>query len=107
MSILSTVISAIAPTTRTQPNALELLKADHEEVDGLFKDYELLTEDERAATSDRRELSRRICAALVVHAKIEEDSFYPAARAAGIDDRLLNEAEVEHGSVKDFIAQRA
>jgi hypothetical protein len=40
-----------------------------------------------------------------VHADIEEQIFYPAAREAIDHDALLNEAEVEHASAKDLIAQ--
>jgi len=42
---------------------------------------------------------------LTVHATIEEEIFYPAARDAIDDESLLNEAEVEHQSAKDLIAQ--
>ena len=35
----------------------------------------------------------------------EEEIFYPAVRAAIDDDELLNEADVEHASAKDLIAQ--
>jgi len=40
-----------------------------------------------------------------VHAQIEEEIFYPALREVMKDTDLLAEAEVEHGSVKDLIAQ--
>jgi hemerythrin-like domain-containing protein len=42
---------------------------------------------------------------LTVHATIEEEIFYPAARDAVDEEPLLNEAEVEHQSAKDLIAQ--
>ena len=42
---------------------------------------------------------------LIVHATIEEELFYPAARDAIDDESLLNEAEVEHQSAKELIAQ--
>jgi hemerythrin-like domain-containing protein len=40
-----------------------------------------------------------------VHAQIEEEIFYPAAREAMKDQDLLDEAEVEHASAKELIAQ--
>jgi len=40
-----------------------------------------------------------------VHATIEEEIFYPAARDAIDEQDLLDEAEVEHASAKDLIAQ--
>lgn len=39
-----------------------------------------------------------------MHAKVEEEIFYPAVRGK-IDDDLMNEAEVEHNSAKALIAQ--
>src|SRR3546814_6315172 len=41
-----------------------------------------------------------------IHAQIEEEIFYPAARqvATKETDPMLDEAEVEHGSVKELIA---
>jgi antirestriction protein ArdC len=41
---------------------------------------------------------------LMVHAMIEEEIFYPAARKAKVDSDLLNEAQVEHASAKELIA---
>jgi hemerythrin-like domain-containing protein len=41
---------------------------------------------------------------LTVHAAIEEEIFYPAAREVDDVNALLNEAEVEHGTAKDLIA---
>jgi hemerythrin superfamily protein len=42
---------------------------------------------------------------LTVHAEAEEEIFYPAAREAIEEQDLLDEAEVEHASAKDLIAQ--
>lgn len=53
----------------------------------------------------KQALADQICLALTVHAPIEEDIFYPAARAAIDDSDLFDEAEVEHGSAKQLIAE--
>jgi hypothetical protein len=74
-------------------------------VDALFKDYEVLADDSQASSADKRTLSTEICGMLAVHAMIEEEIFYPAARLAQVDASLLNEAEIEHGSAKELIAQ--
>jgi hemerythrin superfamily protein len=50
-------------------------------------------------------LAEQICAMLTAHATIEEEIFYPAARDAGVEGDLLDEAEVEHASAKDLIGQ--
>ncbi len=43
---------------------------------------------------------------MTIHAQIEEEIFYPAAREVETreSEPLLDEAEVEHGSLKDLIA---
>ena len=85
-------------------DALALLKADHKEVNGLFKEYEKMAEAE-ADAEERQTLAEQICDMLTVHATIEEEIFYPAARESEVDSDLLDEAEVEHASAKDLIAQ--
>jgi hemerythrin superfamily protein len=85
-------------------DATALLERDHADVKKLFKQYEKLA-DADADGQDRQALAEQICAMLTVHATIEEDIFYPAARAAEVEEDLLDEAEVEHASAKDLIAQ--
>ncbi len=105
MSILAKVVAAVTPsTTGEEVNAIDLLKHDHDHVEALFKDYQLLAEGDGDA-GDRRALSTQICGMLAVHALIEEEIFYPAARKANVDADLLDEAEIEHGSAKELIAQ--
>lgn len=81
-------------------DAIKLLKADHKEVKTWFKQYEKLEDD-----TEKQALADQICLALTVHARIEEEIFYPAARAAIDDEDLFDEAEVEHGSAKQLIAE--
>ena len=105
MSLLEKVVAAVTPSDADDDvNAIDLLKKDHDDVEALFKDYQLLAEGEGDA-GDRRALSTRICGMLAVHAIIEEEIFYPAAREAGVDSALLNEAAIEHASAKELIAQ--
>jgi hemerythrin superfamily protein len=105
MTLLEKVAAIVKPSTSSDEiDAIDLLKEDHDEVNALFKDYEMLAEGNGDA-GDRRELSKRICGMLAVHAMIEEEIFYPAARAAKVDAALLNEAEIEHGSAKQLIAE--
>jgi hemerythrin superfamily protein len=81
-------------------DAIKLLKDDHKEVKGYFKQYETLEDD-----AEKQALAEKICKALTVHAQIEEEIFYPAAREAIDDDDLLDEAEVEHATAKQLIAE--
>lgn len=89
---------------RGGPDAIALLKADHAAVKELFKEYNQLCEGDGEET-DKGEVATRICQELTVHATIEEEIFYPALREALDDQDLLDEAEVEHASAKDLIAQ--
>jgi hemerythrin superfamily protein len=86
------------------PDILSLLAADHAEVSAALDEYEDMGEDEDQS-SGRQELAQRICRMLTVHSTIEEEFFYPAAREAGVDPDLLDEAGVEHASVKRLIEQ--
>jgi hypothetical protein len=105
MSIVDQVVARVAPAKKEEElDAIELLKKDHDDVDRLFKDYDELVEGE-CSPEDRRLMSTRICGMLAVHAMVEEEIFYPAARAAQVDSDLLDEAEIEHGSMKELIAQ--
>jgi hemerythrin-like domain-containing protein len=86
------------------PDATALLAEDHREVQALFESYRRLA-DGGAPGAERAPLAEQICTLLTVHAAIEEEIFYPAARAAGVDAGVLDEAEVEHASAKQLIAQ--
>jgi hemerythrin superfamily protein len=82
-------------------SAIQLLKQDHREVEQLLRGFE-------SGRSGRKEdIARQICQALTVHAQIEEEIFYPAAREAlrRDDEELVAEATVEHASLKDLISQ--
>lgn len=93
------------PTTR-EKDACDLLDADHKAVKKMFKEYEELAGSRaRGAAQKRMELAHQICQELTVHARIEEEIFYPALRQVIKDTDLLAEAEVEHQSAKDLIAQ--
>lgn len=92
--------------TRPQKDACDLLDADHKAVKKLFKAYEeLMASRARSAAQKKMDLAHQICNELTVHAQIEEEIFYPTLRAALKDTDMLAEAEVEHASAKDLIAQ--
>jgi hemerythrin superfamily protein len=85
-------------------DATKLLMADHKEVKTLFKQYDKLAKGE-GADEEKQAIAEEICTMLTVHATVEEEIFYPAAREAMDEQDLLDEAEVEHASAKDLIAQ--
>jgi hypothetical protein len=85
-------------------DAVDLLDADHIAVKKLFTTYKKLC-DQGAKADEKREVAEQICKELTVHARIEEEIFYPELREAIDADSLLDEAEVEHGTAKDLITQ--
>lgn len=93
-----------SPARASKNDAIALLTKDHRDVTKLFKAYEKLAKNE-APSEERLEIAQQICEMLTAHATIEEEIFYPAVREALEEDDLLNEAEVEHASAKDLIAQ--
>ena len=90
-------------TSKTSTDAIALLTQDHADVKALFKKYKQLCES-GADGSEKEAIALEICTQLTAHATVEEEIFYPATRAEDTDD-LLDEAEVEHGTAKDLIAQ--
>ncbi|SMP77868.1 hemerythrin domain-containing protein [Noviherbaspirillum suwonense] len=90
-----------AKVSRT--DAIAILTADHKRVKKMFKTFEKMKEDGSAA--DKQALAQQICDELTLHADVEEKIFYPATRNSIDDADLLDEAEVEHASAKDLIAQ--
>jgi len=95
-----------APATAraAMSDATLLLTRDHAEVKKLFKQYEKLA-DAEAAGEERQSLAEQICMMLRIHATVEEEIFYPAARVAEVESDLLDEAQVEHACAKELIAQ--
>jgi hemerythrin superfamily protein len=88
----------------TKQDAIKLLKSDHDEVEELFAQYEKQKNKNGGTKGD---LIDKICTALTVHAQIEEEIFYPTVREALEDEgeELLDEAEVEHSSLKSLVEQ--
>ena len=91
--------------SKTSKNeAIAQLTADHARVRKMFKQYERLAKAD-APDKQKQELATMICTELSAHATAEEEIFYPAARAAIDKVELVDEADIEHASAKDLIAQ--
>ncbi len=82
------------------PDAIALLKADHREVEGWFDEFE-----KTKSAAKKQKLATQICTALEVHTQIEEEILYPACREAGIEEDMMDEADVEHDGAKKLIAE--
>ena len=93
---------AIATGAAFGQDAVALLTADHDRVKKLFKQFEKMKGGD---TDEKTDLVRRVCAELTIHAQIEEEIIYPSIRDVIDDDDLMDEAEVEHASAKELIAQ--
>lgn len=81
-------------------DAIALLKSDHRQVEEWFAQFEKARGNDRKAS-----LARRICDSLRVHARIEEEIFYPAFYEATGEEDLHHEAIIEHDHAKKLIAE--
>ena len=86
--------------SRSGSDAIALLKADHRQVKGWFSAFEKTRGDQR-----KQELATKICTALKVHTRIEEEIFYPEFLRAAGDEDIHHEAIVEHDGAKKLIAE--
>jgi hemerythrin superfamily protein len=80
-------------------DAVALLKEDHRTVADLFAQFQQASGDGR-----KQKLATQICLELSVHAKIEEEIFYPACEGK-VEEDLLKEAYVEHDGAKLLIGE--
>lgn len=85
-------------------DAISLLRRDHGIVELLFAEFE------RTDVAQSDPIARRICKMLTVHARIEEELFYPAARLAlrqgeSIGSESIDDALAEHTQAKLLVAQ--
>lgn len=78
-------------------NAIDLLKQQHREVDVLFE------RASRAKLDEKITLLGQIAEKLTLHARIEEQHFYPFARSKGIQD-MVDTSLQEHMEAKRLIA---
>lgn len=85
----------------SRETAIDILTADHKKVSKIFAQYEKVKDDDHAR---KQELATMACTELTIHAQIEEELFYPALRDVLAEEDLVDEAEVEHGSIKKLIA---
>jgi hemerythrin superfamily protein len=92
--------SAHKKSAAPHADAISLLKADHRQVEEWFSEFE-----KARSASKKQQLSAKICDALTVHTRIEEEIFYPAFLEATEDKDLHHEAVVEHDGAKKLIAQ--
>jgi hypothetical protein len=81
-------------------NAIDLLKADHRQVEEWFQQFSSTDDAAR-----REALVVDICAAIEMHARLEEEIFYPAFEQATGNEILYHQAVLEHDDARQVIAR--
>ena len=85
-------------------DAIRMLKDDHEKVKALFREFEAAGD---RAHKKKQGIAEKVFAELEVHATIEEEIFYPAAKKKADKEgkELVVEGEEEHHVVKMLISE--
>ncbi len=84
-------------------DAIQLLKKDHATVRALLKELDATT---IRAAKKRTDLLAKVGKEIRIHARIEEEIFYPAFKAAGKkgdDAKMFYEATEEHRAAGDLV----
>jgi hemerythrin superfamily protein len=89
---MSTTLGKIAPSIT------KLIRHGHTEVTAVFHKYEL-----DMPADQKRALVNTISALLEIHARLEEELFYPALREVDPQNKALQEALPEHNEMKRLI----
>lgn len=84
--------------SKLSPTATRMIRMDHAHVLSQFHKLEPDT-----GASVRGAVIRSICAALEIHAQLEEEIFYPALRDAGIQSPALDKSVPEHEEMRRLI----
>lgn len=82
------------------PTITDMIRFDHSHV---FVTFHQFTQDKKPSV--KKALSDTICAALEIHATLEEEIFYPFMRTIDLNDPVLEKAPHEHGDMKRLIRE--
>jgi hemerythrin superfamily protein len=85
---------------KLSPTITDMIRFDHSHV---FVTFHQFTQDKKPSV--KKALSETICAALEIHATLEEEIFYPVMRTIDGDDPVLVKAPHEHGDMKRLIRE--
>lgn len=80
-------------------NAVSLIKDDHKNLKDLFDEFEITDKSQH-----KTRIAQNAIKLLKLHAAMEEQIFYPAARE-WVEKAYLNEAEEEHHVAKILVAE--
>jgi signal recognition particle subunit SEC65 len=82
------------------PSATQLLRRDHKKVEGLFTKFE-----QAKTPSAKARICEQVIQELEIHAKLEEEIFYPAVRKHVGEEEMLEEAKQEHQQAKEIMRE--
>ena len=90
--------TALMADKKVRPDATLLLTQDHREAMGYLSWYEMASD-----TAAKIAVAEKLCAALRAHMTVEEEIFYPLARDATGDDRLVAHGVEEHREARELV----
>ncbi|HEX9786431.1 MAG TPA: hemerythrin domain-containing protein [Candidatus Binatia bacterium] len=82
------------------PSATQLIRRDHKKVEGLFDKFEQTKKAEA-----KKRIADQVLQELEIHAKLEEEIFYPAVRKHLGEEDMLEEAKQEHEQAKKIMRE--
>lgn len=81
------------------PNAIEMLRQDHQKVQQLFEQFE------RSGDAQKEQICEQTLHEIEVHAVLEEELFYPAAREHVDEEEQIDQALEEHHVAKLLLSE--
>lgn len=89
-----------AIVSKLSPSITNMIRLDHTHVMASFHQYDM-----DAGAQTRQALVKTICLSLEMHAQMEEEIFYPAMRALGMDTATLDKSIPEHDEMKRLVGR--
>lgn len=84
---------------KLSPTITDMIRFDHSHVMVTFHQY---TKDKPASV--KKALAETVCTAVDIHARLEEEIFYPVMRQITTDDEVMRKSEPEHDEMRTVIA---
>ena len=82
------------------PSATQLIRRDHKKVEGLFEKF-----GQTKTANAKKRVVDQVIQELEIHAKLEEEIFYPAVRKHLGEEDMLEEAKQEHQQAKEIMRE--
>lgn len=84
-------------------DVLTLLEEDHKRIRSLFREFEKFASV--GNTLRKVAVAEQLCLELMVHMRVKEEIFYPAAYENFSQPELIEETQVVHATIKELVAQ--